>query len=302
MLISERDASTLERHRLTQSESLWLRDSLNRRLDRISRACRRKADAERAAIQTDITKAEPRAASIDVDLAELLSPEPGPSQHQITRRHRAAVSTPTRVLTEANFRSQDMTVTAIQSFLDRQPGPLKTLLRRTTTRGCASPPRRSSPTPRSTQRQPARHPHHAAEGAVAAQQDARASSRRTTGRWAAAGRTAARTHEVQGVRQPDLVRRLVVQHAGDCVARGHDAEDRFEHRDARRTARRTRSTSTRRTCTASRTSGRCGSATSTTTPRSSLSFAANRRPRGTPRRRRRRPRSPRRTQSTQCCG
>ncbi len=103
-----------------QSESLWLRDSLSRRLDRI-RGLQAKADAERAQIQADITKAETRAALIDVDLAELLrqsqTPVAGDTSGQFN---------PDTVLTDANFRSQDMTATAIQAFLDRQPGPLKT--------------------------------------------------------------------------------------------------------------------------------------------------------------------------------
>jgi peptidoglycan hydrolase CwlO-like protein len=120
MLISQRDANALEDARLMQSESLWLRDSLNRRIERI-RGLQAKADAERARIQTDITKAETRAASIDVDLAELLrqsqTPVPGDTSGSINYD---------TILTDANFRSQDMTATGVQAFLDRQPGPLKT--------------------------------------------------------------------------------------------------------------------------------------------------------------------------------
>ncbi len=122
ILISERDANALTEARLTQSESLWLRESLNRRLDR-QRELQAKADRERLRIQADITKAEQRAASIDVDLAELL------------RQSQAQTNTPgdtsgtfnsNTVLTDANFRSLDMTAGAIQTFLDRQSGPLKT--------------------------------------------------------------------------------------------------------------------------------------------------------------------------------
>ena len=92
ILISERDANALTEARLTQSESLWLRDSLNRRLDRI-RGLQAKADAERLRIQADITKAEQRAASIDVDLAELL--RQSQVQQRPSRETRAAASTPT---------------------------------------------------------------------------------------------------------------------------------------------------------------------------------------------------------------
>jgi len=123
ILISERDANALTEARLTQSESLWLRDSLNRRLDRI-RGLQAKADAERLRIQADITKAEQRAASIDVDLAELL--RQSQAQQTPTSGDTSGSFNSNTVLTDANFRSQDMTVTAIQAFLDRQSGPLKT--------------------------------------------------------------------------------------------------------------------------------------------------------------------------------
>jgi len=120
MIISQRDAKTLSDARLTQSESLWLRDSLNRRLDRI-RGLQAKAEAERARIQADMIKAETRAASIDVDLAALLQA----SQPAPTPGDTSGVIDYNTIITEANFRSQDMTATGIQDFLDRQSGPLK---------------------------------------------------------------------------------------------------------------------------------------------------------------------------------
>jgi len=121
VMISQRDAKTLSDARLTQSESLWLRDSLNRRLDRI-RGLQAKADAERAQIQADMVKAEARAASIDVDLAELL--RQSQAQAPVTGNTGGTINYD-NIITEANFRSQDMTATGIQEFLDRQAGPLK---------------------------------------------------------------------------------------------------------------------------------------------------------------------------------
>ena len=120
VLISQRDAQTLNDARLTQSESLWLRDSLNRRLDRIS-DLQAKADRERSQIQTDMAAAETRAASIDVDLAEVLRR----SQTPVVVGATGGSINYDSIISEANFRSQDMTATGIQEFLDRQAGPLK---------------------------------------------------------------------------------------------------------------------------------------------------------------------------------
>jgi peptidoglycan hydrolase CwlO-like protein len=121
ILISERDAKTLNEARLSQSESLWLRESLNRRLDR-QRGLQAKADLERNKIRADMTKAQARAAAIDVDLAEML--RQSQAQSNPTGDTSGSFNSNT-VITDANFRSQDMTVTAIQTFLNRQPGPLK---------------------------------------------------------------------------------------------------------------------------------------------------------------------------------
>ncbi|NTU71807.1 MAG: hypothetical protein HGB10_08320 [Coriobacteriia bacterium] len=120
ILINQRDASALNDARLMRSESLWLQESLNRRYDRLG-ALQAKADAERMRIDTDIRKAETRAAAIDADLAELLRQ----SQTPTTGGDTSGSFNPDLVLTDANFRSQDMTETGIQAFLDRQAGPLK---------------------------------------------------------------------------------------------------------------------------------------------------------------------------------
>ncbi len=121
ILVSERDANALSEARLSQSEAMWLRESLNRRLDR-QRGLQAKADTERLKIQADITKAEQRAAAIDVDLAALLQQSQTQSP---TGGDPSGTFDPNTVLTDANFRSQDMTQTGIQKFLDRQSGPLK---------------------------------------------------------------------------------------------------------------------------------------------------------------------------------
>jgi peptidoglycan hydrolase CwlO-like protein len=118
LMISERDANALDEYRLTRSESLWLQDSLNRRLDRL-KALQAQADAERIAVQADVTKAESRAAQIDADIAELLR------QSQQQSGNTSGQFNPDTVISDANFRSQDMTASGIQTFLDQQPGPLK---------------------------------------------------------------------------------------------------------------------------------------------------------------------------------
>lgn len=118
ILISQRDANALIDARLTRSESMWLRDSLNRRLDRLA-GLQAKADAERVQIQADMTKAETRAALIDADIAELLR------QSQTPTGDTSGNFNPDTVITDANYRSQDMTASGVQEFLDRQAGPLK---------------------------------------------------------------------------------------------------------------------------------------------------------------------------------
>lgn len=118
IMISQHDANALTDARLTRSESMWLRDSLNRRLDRLA-GLQLKADAERAQIQTDMVKAETRAALIDADIAELLR------QNQAPSGDTSGTFNPDTVITDVNYRSQDMTATGIQAFLDRQAGPLK---------------------------------------------------------------------------------------------------------------------------------------------------------------------------------
>jgi len=123
ILVSERDANALTDARLTQSESLWLTESLNRRLDRL-RGLQAKADAEREQIQADMTKAESRAALIDADIAELLRRNATPPASGVAS-DTGGTFNPDTVITNSNFRSQDMTATGIQAFLDKQAGPLK---------------------------------------------------------------------------------------------------------------------------------------------------------------------------------
>lgn len=119
ILITSRDANMLNDYRLTRSESVWLQDSLARRTERL-RTLQAQALAEQTAAQNDIATAEREASAIDYDLAALLRPAPS------TDGSGTAQYDPDTLITETKYRSQDMTVTAIQSFLEEQTGSLAT--------------------------------------------------------------------------------------------------------------------------------------------------------------------------------
>lgn len=124
LLISEHDASMLEDYRLTRSESAWLQDSLNRRLEKL-KGLQLQADAQRSAIETDIATAQARADKIGLDITQLLWQEQVANQNQSSGGGTGNDQyDPNTLITETNYRSQDMTVTEIQSFLDKQDGSL----------------------------------------------------------------------------------------------------------------------------------------------------------------------------------
>ena len=131
LLISERDATMLNDYRLTQSESLWLQDSLNRRMDRL-RGLQAQSDTQLKGINADITKAEQQALQIDADIAALLQAQiPAPTTGGGGGGGGAATGTETNpdyntLVSSDNYRSQDMTQGAIQKFLRNQTGGLAT--------------------------------------------------------------------------------------------------------------------------------------------------------------------------------
>ena len=127
LLISERDATQLNDFRLTRSESLWLQESLARRMDRLH-GLQAQGDTQLASIKTDITNAEQRALQIDADIAKLLAPAPTPTGtggDQTGGTGTASQPDYNTLISSTNYRSQDMTAGAIQKFLNNQPGGLK---------------------------------------------------------------------------------------------------------------------------------------------------------------------------------
>ena len=127
LLISERDASMLNDYRLSQSEGLWLQDSLNRRMDRL-RGLQAQSDNEMKGINADITKAEQQALQIDADIAALLQAQVPTSTATGGTTVTGTETNPdyNTLVSSANFRSQDMTAGAIQTFLKNQTGGLDT--------------------------------------------------------------------------------------------------------------------------------------------------------------------------------
>lgn len=121
MLIASRDAALLNDYRLTRSESAWLQDSLARRTERL-RTLQAQALNEQTAAQDDIANAERQASAIDYDLAALLRPAPSAN----TSGTGSDIFDPDTLITDARFTSQEMTVTAIQKFLENQTGSLAT--------------------------------------------------------------------------------------------------------------------------------------------------------------------------------
>ncbi len=127
LLVSEQDANMLNDYRLTRSESAWLQDSLNRRMTRLQ-ALQAQADAQRSAIDTDIAKATARAQVIGADINTLLYQQQVAKQAQTQTSGGGGTGTdqfdPNTLITETNFRSQDMTASEIQTWLGKQQGRL----------------------------------------------------------------------------------------------------------------------------------------------------------------------------------
>jgi peptidoglycan hydrolase CwlO-like protein len=131
LLISEHDARMLDDYRRAQQENTWVQDSLSRQMDNL-RGLQDRSTAEIASINAEMTAAEQRALQIDADIAALMqpvAPPPPPSAVQTNTGTSPQVGTQTSpdyntLISSTNFRSQDMTAGAIQTFLSKQSGTL----------------------------------------------------------------------------------------------------------------------------------------------------------------------------------
>lgn len=124
-LVSRHDAGLLDQVRLLHSQSLYVQQSASDRLARLT-ALQQDADDRRVAITKAIAAEQAKAASLGEDIATLMrapapaSPGTSPSASPSSKFQ------PDTVISEANFRAAtSMTATDVQTFLDQQPGTLK---------------------------------------------------------------------------------------------------------------------------------------------------------------------------------
>jgi len=124
-LISQRDAQLLNDYRLSQSEGMWLQESLNRRMDRLS-TLQAQSDKELKSINAAVSKATAKALQIHADIAALLAADAAADNSGTGGGATGTRNNPNynTLISSANFRSQDMTTGAVQTFLSRQPGIL----------------------------------------------------------------------------------------------------------------------------------------------------------------------------------
>jgi hypothetical protein len=121
-VISQRDARLVTDLRVTQSESLWLQQSLENEVAKL-RELQNKTEEQRSAIETDLAEQQTKATAIGADLAAMLRAAAGAGGGGPTGDFN-----PDFVISEAQFRAANsMTVEDIQAFLDGQPGSLKSL-------------------------------------------------------------------------------------------------------------------------------------------------------------------------------
>jgi peptidoglycan hydrolase CwlO-like protein len=122
-IISDRDARMMRDYRLTQSENLFLQQSLSGREANLAKL-QDQADEQRKQIERATAARQAQAAALGAEVTRLVAQAAVPA---------APVGTaPTdkfqreTVISQANFRaSASMDATAIQAFLEKQPGALK---------------------------------------------------------------------------------------------------------------------------------------------------------------------------------
>lgn len=119
--VTSRDARLITEVRKTRAENLWLAETLENRLDRLT-GLQRQADDKREQIETQLLTLQSRAKALDSDIAALLT-----APKEFTGGDPTNTFQPENVITDANFRNaSSMTQADIQAFLAKQPGVLDT--------------------------------------------------------------------------------------------------------------------------------------------------------------------------------
>ena len=130
-IISNHDARLMRDYRLTQSENLWLQQSLAEREQNLV-SLQDQADQQRKQIETSITEQQRQARALGADIARMMAEAAAPVVPSGTGGTAPTGSSPTgkyqpdTVISETNFRAAtSMSAADIQAFLETQPGSLK---------------------------------------------------------------------------------------------------------------------------------------------------------------------------------
>lgn len=129
-IITQRDARLLSDYRLSQTENMWLQQSLADKEAQLVKL-QAQADVQSKRIESDIAAAQARSTALGADVARLMvesatpvSAVGGASSPSVGGKPSSQYQ-PDTVVSEANFRaSGSMTAADIQAFLDRQSGTL----------------------------------------------------------------------------------------------------------------------------------------------------------------------------------
>lgn len=125
IFVSQRDAMLLRDVRLGQAESLYLQQTLADRQAQLQQL-QDKADGEQAALKIRIGATQKRAQQLGSDITKLLQPAPTSSGATFSGGSPTTSFNADSVITSANYHNvASMSAADIQSFLDGQPGTLK---------------------------------------------------------------------------------------------------------------------------------------------------------------------------------
>jgi len=133
-IISDHDARMMRDYRLTQSENLFLQQSLTDKEASLVNL-QNQADEQRKQIERSMAAQQAQAAALGADIAQLMAQAaapvasggiPGASGSTPSGSAPSGKFQPDTVISQANFRaSTSMSAVDIQAFLEKQPGALK---------------------------------------------------------------------------------------------------------------------------------------------------------------------------------
>lgn len=124
MMINDRDNQMRQELRLARSESLWLHSNLTDRVSELD-SLQQQADVRRQQIEQRIAVQEANAQALGQEIANLMRQQAAAASSDSGGEPTGEFD-PDTVIADAAFRDVDsMSVSDIQTFLDRQPGTLK---------------------------------------------------------------------------------------------------------------------------------------------------------------------------------